>query len=97
MENAVIDVYYLSNAAGANVKIYRNGSRQEDVRYSVTETNAQVNLKVFQHTIKTAGVRAKILVHIQTKYDIGHYDVVVSNEIDSAKRSFEIIAKGRWL
>ncbi|XP_060564839.1 hemicentin-2-like, partial [Ruditapes philippinarum] len=96
MENATNDVYYFSNVAGSNVTIYRNvnGSRQEDVKYSVTETNTQVNLKVFGHSIKTAGVRARLSIHVQTKDAIGSYDVVVSNEINSTVRSFEIVAKG---
>ncbi|XP_060588057.1 hemicentin-1-like [Ruditapes philippinarum] len=95
MENATVDVYYFSNAAGSNVKIYRNknGVRLEDVRYNVTETNVQVNLKVFGNTIRTAGVRARILVHIQTKDDTESYDAVVTNEINSTVRSFEIVTK----
>ncbi|XP_060563649.1 uncharacterized protein LOC132723012 [Ruditapes philippinarum] len=96
MENVAMDVYYFSNSAGSSIKIFRNrnGMRQADVKYNVTETNAQVDLKVFGNTIKTAGVRARILIHIETKDDIGSYDVVVTNEINSTVRSMEIIAKG---
>ncbi|XP_053391071.1 protein turtle homolog B-like [Mercenaria mercenaria] len=95
-DNATLEIYYYSNVAGSEVKLYRNvnGTRQEGVIYSVSETRAEVNLPVFTQIIRTGGTRAKILIQVQSQDDLGSYDLVVANEIDSSSRSFEIVPKG---
>ncbi|XP_053389842.1 protein turtle-like [Mercenaria mercenaria] len=95
-ENATLDVYYYSNVAESDVKIYRkfNEYRHEGVIYSVSKTHVEVNLPVFTRIIRTGGTRAQILIQILSIEDLGAYDVVVANEIDSSTRSFEIVPKG---
>ncbi|XP_053409347.1 sialoadhesin-like [Mercenaria mercenaria] len=94
--NTTVEAHYYSNIAGSSVKIYRNrnGARQEGVIYTVSETRVEINLPVFKHIIKTGGTRARIFIQILSMDDLGLYDVVVSNEIDSDTRSFEIVLKG---
>ncbi|XP_053391074.1 hemicentin-1-like, partial [Mercenaria mercenaria] len=94
--NATLDVHYYSNIAGSNVKIYRNknGVNKEGVSYTVTEARAEINLPVFKNIIKTGGTIARILIQIHSMDDLGLYEVVVANEIDSVTRPFEIILKG---
>ncbi|XP_053372613.1 hemicentin-1-like isoform X1 [Mercenaria mercenaria] len=95
-ENATFEVYYYSNVARSEVKVFRNvnGSRKAGVIYTVTESHAVVDLLVFSHTIRTGGTRARIFMKIKSKDDFGFYDVVVSNEIDSNSRTFETVPKG---
>ncbi|XP_053391382.1 hemicentin-2-like, partial [Mercenaria mercenaria] len=95
-ENASLEVYYYSNVAGSEVKIYRNvnGSKQERIIYNASETRVEVSLPVFAHTVRTRGTKAQILIQILSQDDFGSYDVVVANEIGSSTRSFEIVPKG---
>ncbi|XP_053391410.1 protein turtle-like, partial [Mercenaria mercenaria] len=95
-ENATLEVYYYSNVAESEVKIYKNvnGTRKGGIIYTVSETHVDVNLPVFNHFIKTGGTRAKILIQILSADDLGTYDVVVANDVGPSTRSFEIVPKG---
>ena len=96
IENATLDVYYYSNVAESNIKLYKNvnGSKEEKLLYSVIPSDVQVDLPVFTHIVKASGTKARILIPIKTKTDLGFYDVVVSNKIGQVRRSVEIVPKG---
>jgi hypothetical protein len=93
--NITVKVDYFSNIPGTEVELYRNfnGVAKTDVMFN--KNLVEVELPVFSHFVKTNGTRAIITTPIKSETDYGSYIVVVSNEIGSSNRSFEVVLTGK--
>lgn len=97
-ERLNIEIEYYSNTGLSDVKLYKtmDGSRQNVADYSVSKTSTVIDLPVFTHNVKTTGTKAVVSILMNSKEDMGYYDIIVSNEVDSTIRSFQIDLKGKY-
>ena len=97
-EVVIVEIEYYSNTGGSVVTLYKNeeGLRQRAPNYSVISTSTIIDLPVFSQTVRTTGTKATISISIETKDDMGYYDIIVSNEVDDTVRSLEVIPEGNF-
>jgi hypothetical protein len=95
-KNVTVKVDYFSNVPGTEVKLYKNvnGAGKTDVTLFVDKNPVEVELPVFSHFVKINGTRSIVTIPIKSEVDYGSYIVVVSNEIGSSNRSFEVVLTG---
>ncbi|XP_060563629.1 contactin-1-like [Ruditapes philippinarum] len=91
-----IELEYYSNAGVTDVKVYKNvnGLRQTGPNYSLSKRGVLVDLPVFTQIVKTNGVKLIISFTVMSKKDIGYFDIVLSNEVDSTFQTVEIVPDG---
>ena len=95
--NVTVTVDFFSNIHGSVVKLYKddvNGVKKPRNVYTATENPFEVELPVFSHLIKTKGTKANLTIQIKSEEDLGLYTVVVTNEIGSRNKSFEVVEAG---
>jgi hypothetical protein len=78
------------------MKVYKNvnGLRQTGPNYSLSKQGVVVDLPVFTQIVKTNGVKVIISFTVMSKKDIGYFDIVLSNEVDSTIQTVEIVPEG---
>ncbi|XP_060578473.1 neural cell adhesion molecule 2-like [Ruditapes philippinarum] len=92
-KNVTVKVDYFSNVPGTEVKLYKNvnGAGKTGVTLFVDKNPVEIELPVFSHFVKINGTRSIVTIPIKSEVDYGSYIVVVSNEIGSSNRSFEVV------